>query len=172
MRNFLHKNFCTIPHAGRAAFRVDIRRWRLNCFFPEPLTWRKFMNIRIVFGYLFFLLSVVFCAFQLITLPTAENLEGGRLALQFCTTFVCLVLASLAAQSGHKTAMIGISLVAFTVSFLALLSSGILAMKGAGGMAPIKYAIFLAYGGLYGIFGLAFSLVAGKSAKAGVDKEA
>jgi hypothetical protein len=39
-------------------------------------------------------------------------------------------------------------------------------------MAPIKYAIFLAYGGLYGIFGLAFSLVAGKSAKAGVDKEA
>jgi hypothetical protein len=130
------------------------------------------MNIRIVFGYLFFLLSVVFTAIQLITLPAAENLEGARLALQFCSVFVCLVLASLAAQSGHKTAMIAISLVAFTVSFVALLSSGILAMKGTGSMAPIKYVIFLAYGGLYGIFGLAFSLVAGKSAKTETGKAA
>ena len=130
------------------------------------------MNIRIVFGYLFFLLSVVFCAFQLITLPAAENLESSRLALQFCSVFVCLVLASLAAQSGHKTAMMAISLVAFTVSFLALLSSGILAMKGTGAMTPIKYAIFLAYGGLYGIFGLAFSLVAGKSVKTETGKAA
>lgn len=130
------------------------------------------MNIRIVFGYLFFLLSVVFCAIQLITLPAAENLEGARLALQFCSVFVCLVLASLAAQSGHKTAMIAISLVAFTVSFLALLTSGILAMKGTEAMTPVKYVIFLAYGGLYGIFGLAFSLVAGKSAKTETGKVA
>jgi hypothetical protein len=129
------------------------------------------MNIRIVFGYLFFLLSVIFCAIQLVALPAAENLEGARLALQFCSVFVCLVLASLAAQSGHKTAMVVISLIAFSVCFLALLSSGILALKGTGGMAPIKYFIFLAYGGLYGIFGLAFSLVAGKSAKTETGKE-
>ena len=130
------------------------------------------MNIRIVFGCLFFLLSVVFCAFQLLTLPAAENLEGTRLALQFCSAFVCLVLASLAAQCGHKTAMLVISLISFTVCFLAVLSSGILAMKGTGAMTPIKYVIFLAYGGLYGIFGLAFSLVAGKSAKTETGKVA
>jgi hypothetical protein len=130
------------------------------------------MNIRIAFGCLFFLLSVVFCAFQLITLPASENLEGTRLLLQFCSVFVCLLLASLAAQCGHKTTMAVISLIAFSVCFLALLSSGILAMKASGEMAPIKYVIFLAYGGLYGIFGLAFSVVAGRSAKGEAGKDA
>jgi hypothetical protein len=130
------------------------------------------MSIRILFGYLFFLLSVVFCAFQLISLPAAENLEGTRLILPFCSVFICLLLACLAAQSGHKTGMVVISLIAFSVCFLALLSSGILAMKGTGGMVPIKYVIFLAYGGLYGLFGLAFSLVAGRSAKIEAGKEA
>jgi hypothetical protein len=130
------------------------------------------MNIRIVFGYLFFLLSVIFCAFQLITLPAAENLEGVRLALQFCSVFVCLVLASLAAQSSHRAAMLVISLIAFSVCFLALLSSGILAMKGTSGMVPLKYVIFLVYAGLYGIFGLVFSLVAGKSPKTEAGKVA
>jgi hypothetical protein len=130
------------------------------------------MNIRIVFGYLFFLLSVIFCVFQLITLPAAENLEGVRLMLQFCSVFVCLVLASLAAQSSRRAAMLVISLIAFSVCFLALLSSGILAMKGTSGMVPLKYVIFLVYGGLYGIFGLVFSLVAGKSAKTETGKAA
>jgi hypothetical protein len=125
----------------------------------------ELMTVRIVFGCLFFLLSVVFCACQLITLPASENPEGTRLLLQFCSVFVCLALASLAAQCGHKTAMVTISLIAFSVCFLALLGGGILAMKGASGMASIKYVIFLAYGGLYGIFGLAFSLMGGKSAK-------
>ena len=60
--------------------------------------------------------------------------------------------------------MVVISALAFSVCFLALLSSGILAMKGTGEMAPVKYVLFLAYGGLYGIFGLACSLLAGKSA--------
>jgi hypothetical protein len=121
------------------------------------------MTVRIAFGYLFFLLSVVFCAFQLITLPAAEHLEGPRLVLQFCSVVVCLLLGSLAGQCGHKAAMVAVSVIAFSVCFLALLSSGILAMKGTGETAPIKYAIFLGYGGLYGGFGLAFSLLAGKS---------
>jgi hypothetical protein len=122
------------------------------------------MSIRILFGYLFFLLSVALCAMQLVTLPAAENLETGRMILQFCSAFVCLALASLAAQSGHKAAMTVVALVAFSVCFLALLGSGILAMKGGGAMTLVKYIIFLLYAGLYGVFGLAFSLVGGKSA--------
>jgi hypothetical protein len=124
------------------------------------------MNIRILFGYLFFLLSVIFCAVQLITLPGADEVEWARLALQFCSVFVCLVLALPAAQSGHRTAMIVISLVSFTVSFLAVLSGGILAIKGTGAMTPVKYLVFLVDGGLYGFFGSIFSLVASKAAKA------
>jgi hypothetical protein len=130
------------------------------------------MTVRIAFGYLFFLLSVVFCAFQLITLPASENLEGTRLGLQFCSVLVCLLLASLAAQCGHKAALVVVSVIAFSVCFIALLSSGILAMKATGEMAPIKYVIFLAYGGLYGIFGLAFSLLAGKSTNNEAGKDA
>jgi hypothetical protein len=122
------------------------------------------MNTRILFGNLFFLLSLFFCAYQLVTLPTAEHLGGVSSLLQFCSTAVCLLLASLAAQSGHKTAMTGISVIAFSVCFLALLIGGILAMKGTSEMTPVKYVIFLAYGGIYGCFGLVFSLIAGKSA--------
>jgi hypothetical protein len=130
------------------------------------------MNIRIVFGYLFFLLSIIFCAVQLITLLAAEHLEAVPLILQFFSASVCLLLASLAAQSGHKTAKTVISVVAFSVCFLALLIGGIMAMRGTSEMAPIKYVIFLVYGGLYGFFGIAFSLLAGRSVNNEVTKDA
>ena len=130
------------------------------------------MNIRIIFGYLFFLLSIIFCAFQLITLPGSEHMDGIPLLLQFASALVCLLLASLAAQSGHKTATTTISVIALSVCFLAILSGGILAMRGTGEMTPIKYLIFLSYGGLYGFFGLAFSVLAGKAAKEEADKVA
>jgi len=122
------------------------------------------MNIRIIFGYLFLLLSIIFCVFQLINLLAAEHVAGMSLALQFCSAFVCLLLASLAMQRSHRTAMIVLSMLAFSVCFLALLSSGIMAMRGTGELMAVKYVIFLAYAGLYGIFGLACSLLAGKSA--------
>lgn len=121
------------------------------------------MNIRIIFGYLFLLLSIIFCVFQLITLLASEHVAGISLVLQFCSALACLLLASLAIQRSRRTAMVVISVLAFSVCFLALLSSGILAMKGTGEMAAVKYVVFLAYGGLYG-FGLACSLLAGKSA--------
>ena len=130
------------------------------------------MNIRIIFGYLFFLLSIIFCAFQLITLPASEHMDGIPLLLQFASALVCLLLASLAAQSGQKTATVTISVIALSVCFLAILSGGILAMRGTGEMTPIKYLIFLAYGGVYGFFGLAFSVLAGKAAKEEADKVA
>ena len=129
------------------------------------------MNIRIAFSYLFFLLSVVFCAVQLVTLFPAQEPEWARQALEFCSALVCLVLASLAVRSGHRNALIIISLIAFTVCFLAVLGSGILAMKGTAVGTPIKYIIFLAYAGLYGFFGSAFSLVATKCAKTEAGKE-
>ena len=47
-----------------------------------------------------------------------------------------------------------------------------MAMRGTSEMAPIKYVIFLAYGGLYGFFGVAFSLLAGKSANNEAKKDA
>jgi hypothetical protein len=124
-----------------------------------------FMNVRIIFGYLFFLLSVIFCAFQLFTFPAAVPLEDARLILQFCSAFICLMLASLAAQSSRKTPTLVISVISLGVCFLALLSAGILAMKGNTEMTPMKYVIFIAYAGLYGLFGLAFSFLAGKSAR-------
>jgi hypothetical protein len=62
--------------------------------------------------------------------------------------------------------------VAFSVCFIALLAGGIMAMRGASETAPIKYIIFLVYGGLYGFFGIAFSLLAGKSANTEVTKDA
>ena len=130
------------------------------------------MKIRIIFGYLFFLLSIVFCALQLATLPASEHLEAVPLILQFFSASVCLLLASLAAQSGNKTATVAISAISFSVCFIALLIGGIMAMKGTGGAAPIKYVIFLAYGGLYGFFGLAFSLLAGKSENSEAGKNA
>lgn len=130
------------------------------------------MNIRIVFGYLFFLLSIIFCAFQLINLPASKHMDGIPLLLQFSSALVCLLLASLAAQSGNKTATITVSVIALSVCFLAILSGGILAMRGAGEMTPIKYVIFLAYGGLYGLFGLAFSVFAGKTPNIEAKKDA
>jgi hypothetical protein len=121
------------------------------------------MKIRTIFGYLFFLLSVIFCAIQRITLPASERLEATPLLLQFSSAVVCLLLGSLAVQSDNKTATITISVIAFSVCFLALVTAGVLAMKGSGAMAPIKYVVFLAYAGLFGLFGLAFSFLAGKS---------
>jgi hypothetical protein len=123
------------------------------------------MNIRVIFGYLFFLLSIIFGGVQLITLSMSDHLEPVPLILQFFSSSVCLLLASLAAQSGHKVAATAVSVIAFSVCFISLLIGGIMAMNGAGGTAPIKYVIFLAYGGLFGFFGLAFSLLAGKAAK-------
>lgn len=130
------------------------------------------MNIRILFGYLFFLLSVIFCVLQLYVVLTSEHVAGMSLVLQFCSALACLLLASLAIQRGHRAAMMLISALAFSVCFLALLSSGILAMRGTGETAAIKYIVFLAYGGLYGIFGLACSLLAGKSATTEAGKDA
>jgi uncharacterized protein involved in response to NO len=129
------------------------------------------MNIRIIFGYLFFLLSILFCAVQLVTLLAAEHLEAVPLILQFSSASACLLLASLAAQSGHKAATTMISVVAFSVCFVALLAGGIMAMKGTSETAPLKYVIFLVYGGLYGFFGVAFSLLAGKSANNEITKD-
>ncbi len=120
------------------------------------------MKIRVIFGYLFFLLSIIFGGVQLITLSMSDHLEAVPLILQFFSSSVCLLLASLAAQSGHKIATTAVSAIAFSVCFIALLIGGIMAIYGASGMAPIKYVIFLAYGGLFGFFGLAFSLLAGK----------
>ena len=125
------------------------------------------MNIRMIFGCLCLLLSICFCAFQFVTLLTTEHLAGTPLVLQFCSALACLLLASLAVQRGQRTATVIISVLAFVVCFLALLSAGILAMKGTDEMAPIKFVIFLAYAGLYGIFGLACSLLAVKPANDG-----
>ena len=122
------------------------------------------MNVLIIFGSLFFLLSIIFCVFQIITLLISEHLEGAQLILQFCSALACLLLASLAVQRNQRTATVVISVIAFGVCFLALLSGGILAMKSTGEIASVKYVIFLAYGGLYGIFGLACSLLAGQPA--------
>jgi len=119
------------------------------------------MRIRLLFGYLFFLMSIVFCAIQLGTLPNSGPLPGGPLLLQFSTSMVCLLLASLAAQSGSRTGNIAISVIAFSVCFLALLSGGILAFQGSSDLAALKYIILLAYAGFYGAFGLAFSFLTG-----------
>ena len=130
------------------------------------------MKIRIVFGYLFFLLSVIFCAIQLITLSASASLEPTPLLLQFASAVVCLVLGSLAAQSGHRTATITVSVISFSVCFLALLAAGLLAIKGAGEVTPLKYVVFLAYAGFYALFGLAFSFVVGKSEGTETKKDA
>jgi hypothetical protein len=130
------------------------------------------MNIRIVFGYLFLLLSIIFCVVQLIILQVSEQVAGMSLVLQFCSTLACLLLASLAIQRSHRTAMVVISVLAFGVCFLALLSGGILAIRGTVELATVKYVIFLAYGGLYGIFGLACSLLAGKATTNEAGKDA
>jgi len=129
------------------------------------------MNIRIVFGYLFFALSIVFGGVQILTFLAAKHLEAVPLILQFFSASACLLLASLAAQSGHKTATTVISVIAFSVCFIALLAGGIMAMIGTTEIATIKYVILLVYGGLYGFFGLAFSLIASKSAKDEVKKD-
>jgi len=128
------------------------------------------MNIRIVFGCLCLLLSIAFCAVQLVTLLTSPHVAGTPLVLQFSSALACLLLASLAVQRGQRMATVIISAMAFIVCFLALLSAGILAMKGTDEMAPIKFVVFLAYAGLYGIFGLACSLLAGKPANDGTAK--
>jgi len=130
------------------------------------------MKIRTIFGCLFFLLSVAFCAFQLITLITSERMSATPLLLQFSTALVCLLLGSLAVQSGSKAATLVVSVVAFSVCFLALVCAGFLTMKSGGEVAPIKYVVFLAYAGLYGLFGLAFSFLMGKSEKSEVKKDA
>jgi len=123
------------------------------------------MKIRIVFGWLFFVSSIVFCVFQLVTVHDAVQLQATPMLLQFTSALVCLLLASLAGQSGHKAANTVVSVIAFSVSLLALLGAGFMAMLEPGEMTPVKYAIFLGYGVLYGCFGLAFSLLTGRAPK-------
>jgi hypothetical protein len=107
-------------------------------------------------------LSIVFGGVQLLTLPGADHLDAVPLILQFFSAAVCLLLASLAAQPGNRAGNTAVAAIAFSVCFVALLIGGIMAMKNSSNMAPIKYVIVLVYGGLYGIFGLAFSLLAEK----------
>jgi len=125
-----------------------------------------------VFGLLFFFLSVIFCALQLITLSATEVLQPGPLLLQFSTCVFCLVLGSLASQIDHRTILGAISVVAFSVSFLALLAAGLLALRGATEMAPLRFLLFLAYTGFYALFGLAFSFLEAKSANANREQSA
>ena len=73
-----------------------------------------------------------------------------------------MLLGSLAIQYCQRAAAVLISVIAFSVCFVTLLSAGILAMRGTGEMAPIKYIVLLAYAGFYGLFGLAFSFLTGK----------
>ncbi len=122
------------------------------------------MKIRTVFGYLFFTLSIIFCAFQLVTLSAAEHLQPRPLLLQFSSALLSLILGSLAAQSDRKTATGAISVIAFSVCFLALLGGGVVGIWGTGETAPFKFLIFLAYAGFYGLFGLAFSFLGAKRA--------
>jgi hypothetical protein len=130
------------------------------------------MNVRVVFGYVFFLLSVVFCAFQLVTLPRAEQPAVVPVGLQFTSVLACLLLASLAAQRGHRVANLAVAVVAFSVCALALLVAGTLAMGETDKAVPIKYAVLLAHAGLYGFCGLVFSLLAGKPADGEARKDA
>jgi hypothetical protein len=123
------------------------------------------MKIRTVFGCLFFLLSIAFCAVQLLALPASESLDTTRTALQFVSALVCLGLAAFAAESSQKTTMVLISVIALSVCLVALASCGLLAMQQGSEMTTAKYVVFLAYGLLYGVFGLAFSLVASKAKK-------
>jgi hypothetical protein len=123
------------------------------------------MKIRTVFGCLFFLLSIAFCAVQLVSLPSAESLDGTRTILEFISALVCLGLASFAAESSQRATTVLISVVALSVCFIALATCGILAMKQGSEMTTAKYVIFFAYAVLYGFFGLAFSIVASKAKK-------
>jgi len=51
------------------------------------------MNIRVIFGYLFFLLSIIFGCVQLITLSMSDHLEVIPLILQFFPRrYVCCSL--------------------------------------------------------------------------------
>jgi hypothetical protein len=101
------------------------------------------MSISALFGYLCFALSIVFGGIQLLTLLASEHLEAVPLILFFAA--VCLLLASLTAQSSRKTATTVIAVIAFTVCFMALLAGDIMAMKSGSGTAPIKYGISLVY---------------------------
>lgn len=130
------------------------------------------MKILTAFGLLFFLLSIIFCAFQLITLSTTDHLRPGPLLLQFSISLVCLALGSLAAQTGQKSIPGAVSVVAFSMCFVALLAGGILALRGTGETAPLRFIIFLAYGGFYALFGLGFSFLAAKPAPTSIRQPA
>jgi hypothetical protein len=123
------------------------------------------MKIRILFGYLCFIASVVLCVFQFATLPVAHALPVPRAIILCVVTVIFLVIGFLSFESPrdqHLTFIVGL---AFLVCAAALVCVAVFAIFGPSHMAPVKYFVFLFYAFLYGGFGLALSLlVQGRSA--------
>ena len=120
------------------------------------------MNTRILFGYLFFSLSVVLTALQFIGFPLLGALEGVQLLLLSLTTLASLLLSFLAVETSRRQSASVLSLVSFAVTFIALAACATFALLDLAGMSAVKYSLLLLYAGFYGAVGLVFSFRARK----------
>jgi hypothetical protein len=117
------------------------------------------MNIRILFGYLCFILSVLLVTFQFVTLPTAYVLPVPRAIALCVVTVIFLVVGFLSLESPRNHHLTLISVVAFIVCAAALICVAAFAILGPSHMSPAKYIVLVFYAMMFGGFGLAASLL-------------
>lgn len=120
------------------------------------------MNTRILFGYLFFALSVVLATIQFIKFPQAASFESGQLPLLSITTVVSLMLSFLAIEARTPRSTSVLSFVSFGVAFSALVACAGFAFLNSASMSAVKYTLMLLYAAFYVGLGLAFSLISHK----------
>src|SRR5262245_60839756 len=124
------------------------------------------MKMRKVFGFLFFLLSAVFCAMQLVSLFGPDSLTGSRIVTGFSLTTATLLLGLLVIRGARRILLVAMSGISFVVCLASLAGAGVLAMKSDETVLAV-YVVCLAYAGLYALFGIALSFLASEISKGG-----
>jgi len=116
------------------------------------------MNTRIAFGYLFLLLSVALCAYQVVDFPFYNRPDGGYLFLLMGLTIASGMLSFLALERRGAPASGLLAVAAFAVTFLSLAGAAVCAATGQTQMTPVRYGLVMTYALLFFFVGVIFSI--------------
>ncbi|MEW6159608.1 MAG: hypothetical protein AB1813_19440 [Verrucomicrobiota bacterium] len=118
------------------------------------------MNIRVLFGYLFFGLSLLFAGYQFAYFAAVEQTDELRMLLLFVVTLLCLTGGFMSFETHRPSATSALAGIAFLAAALGVVAIAAFVMMGAANLSLAKYAVLFAYACFYGLFGLAYSLLA------------
>lgn len=118
------------------------------------------MSVRVLFGYLFLVLGVVLCAYQIASFPFEGGPEQSRLFLLVLLTTVSALLSFLALERRAAPASIVMAFVAFALAFFCVAGCAYCVVSGRTQITPLEYGILFGYAFLFVFIGSLFSIVA------------